>query len=115
MTTLGRWIGWLFIAALTFTAFRPTTTHAQTPLYADRLGTESLRFGASAGSGTRWVPQTNQVTASAGFGGRVALTCSGLNYSGFLSTFDVNDWLNDLKSQFIAGAQSADSRAVLVQ
>ena len=101
------WIGWLLCVALAASQLAPRSARAQTPLYSDRLGSEQLRFGASVGAGSRWVPQTNQVSAAGGFGGRVALTCSGLDYSGFLTGFDVHTWLNDLKAQFLSGAQAA--------
>jgi hypothetical protein len=100
------WIGWIVVLSLLAMPLTSTSSFAATPLYSERLNSEQIRFAASVGSGTRWVPQTNQTSAAAGFGGRVALTCSGLNYSAFLAGFDVNDWLNDLKSQFLAGAQA---------
>ena len=86
----------------------PTYAHAgATPLYGARSTGDEIRFGATVGAGSGWGPSTPQSTVGANFSGRVALTCSGLSYGGYLSTFDANDWLNDMKNQFISGAQAA--------
>ncbi len=86
---------------------RPRPALAQAPLYAERANAQELRFGATIGSGVRWMPHTPQTSASVSFGGRAALTCSGLDYSGFLRTFDAKAFLNDMKNQLVAGAQGA--------
>jgi hypothetical protein len=88
-------------------ASTPRAVAAPTPLYGARSTGDEIRFGATVGAGSSWAPATPQSTVGVNFSGRVALTCSGLSYGGYLSTFDVNDWLNELKNQFISGAQAA--------
>lgn len=85
----------------------PTMAVAKpTPLYAiDATGTE-VRFGGTVGSGANWVPQTPQTVPGVGFSGRVALTCSGLDYGGFLKGYKASDFINEIKNQFIGGAQA---------
>ncbi len=77
------------------------------PLYSDLASSDELRFGGTIGSGRQWAPHTPQASASVGFGGRTALTCSGLDYSGFVRSFDASAFLNDMKNQLLGGAQAA--------
>ncbi len=80
---------------------------AGTPLYGTGATSNELRFGGTIGSGTQWTPQTPQTIAGADYKGRMALTCSGLDYGGFLKGFNPSEYLTEIKNQFISGAQAA--------
>lgn len=86
---------------------QPLAAAGATPLYSSEATGPELRFGATIGSGLGWTPPASRPGASIGFGGRAALSCSGLDYAGFLQGFNAEDYIKELRDQFLSGAQSA--------
>ena len=84
--------------------------------YGNDSSMPDVRFGGSVGAGVAWSPQTplsNNAQRQAGFGGRTALSCSGIDFQGFLRGFNPNEYLNDMKNTMIGGAQSAATNYLL--
>lgn len=104
---------WL-VASLLLVLGSTQSIAAITPLYGgDATGAE-VRFGGTIGGGSSWTPLTPQASAGVSYNGRVALTCSGLDYGGFLKGFKPSEYLTEIKNQFITGAQSAVTNYLIV-
>jgi hypothetical protein len=86
---------------------------AQTPstLY---NGTDvgGARFGATIGAGAAY--RSPPVDANAGFGGKATLSCSGVDFNGFLNKFNPMELKNELASTVLNGAQAAVTNYVMM-
>jgi hypothetical protein len=100
--------------ALVCSVAAPLLAEAAGPLYDASATTREVRFGGTVGSGVLWTPSTPQSLGAAGFAGRAALTCSGLDYGAFLKGYDAGDFLRELRNQFISGAQAAAMNYLIV-
>lgn len=73
-----------------------------------------IRFGSELGSGSQWASEINSPGAgSIGFGGGVHLGCAGLDFNGFLRSFDPTEILNEIRNSLITGAQAAASNYLI--
>ena len=77
------------------------------PIIGDTVTAEEYRFAVRAGAASRWNPATQQEGPAIGFSGRARLSCSALDYSGFLRAYDPRQLLNEIRGQLLSGAQAA--------
>lgn len=94
------------------------TVHATMPAYATAYAygpgttTSDARYGATVGAGVQWsraFTPAGDASANAGFGGNVTLSCSGIDFQGFLQRFNPSELLNQMKNTLMSGAQAAVS------
>ncbi len=83
-------------------------------IYRDSSST-SLRYGGSIGAGAQYRPTYAQASATGNvdFGGKVALSCSGVDFNSFLRGFDPRELVNELRSTILNGAQSVATMYLL--
>jgi len=114
LTRLKQQAGGLGLGAVAGALMCAAAAPAAGPLYGAATTSQEIRFGGAIGSGAEWSPESPQIGSSAGFGGRAALTCSGLDYGGFLNGYNAGDFLRELRNQFVSGAQAAAMNYLLV-
>ncbi len=103
-----RRLAWLLplaglLAGLALTA----AAGAAEPLFAQGASTSEVRLGAALGAARGWTPAIEPPGPQFGFTGRATLGCSGLDYSGFLRSYNVDDLLHQMRNQLLGGAQAA--------
>jgi len=113
---LARLLAW---AALAAAPLAVAAAGADTP-YSERLSADDARFGSALGAGSQWqsglpAPAAADAApgASIGFGGGVRLGCSGLDFNGFLRSFDPAELLAEMRSSLLTGAQAAASNFLI--
>jgi hypothetical protein len=82
------------------------------PGYGPRASSSDVRFGAEIGAGSQWESQLRGTGVQANgvsFGGGVRLGCSGLDFNGFLHSFDPAEILSEIRTSLLNGAQAAAS------
>lgn len=81
------------------------------PLYSAESSLDDTRFGSVLGSGSQWQSSLpgGVGTGSAGFGGSAKLGCAGVDFNGFLHSFDPSELIGELRNSLLAGAQAAAS------
>ena len=89
-----------------------------TPASGYEMGTTSTdaRFGAQLGAGSQWESQLGSTGGGASgvsFGGGVRLGCSGLDFNGFLHSFDPAEILGEIRNSLLNGAQAAASNYLI--
>lgn len=69
------------------------------------------RFGAQLGAGSQWQSSLPGIPSGTGatFGGGVRLGCTGVDFNGFLHTFDPSELIGELRNSLLSGAQAAAS------
>lgn len=77
--------------------------------------TSELRFGANLGAGSGWNPPdgATSVNTTVGFGGRSALSCSGLDYQTYIRSIDPGAMIKKYTNTFMSGAQAAVTNYLL--
>ena len=83
--------------------------------YSDEATAADARFGSSIGAGSQWQSGLGPGSSSAivSFGGGVRLGCSGVDFDGFLRSFDPSELLNEMRTSLLTGAQAAVSNYLL--
>lgn len=84
--------------------------------YQGGASANDARFGAQLGAGSRWQSATATSPTAAGtlgFGGGVRLGCSGLDFNGFLRSFDPAEILSEMRTALLNGAQAAASNYLI--
>ncbi len=94
------------IASLVLLALAPNG-HAAEPVFAPGASVTEMRFGTSLGVAPGWTSAVQAPGPQFGFSGRATLGCSGLDYTGYLRTYNVEDLLHQMRSQLLSGAQAA--------
>lgn len=78
--------------------------------YAQGTSSYDAMYGARVGAGAHWSPAYvpgARASATVGFGGNVALSCSGVDFEAFLRQFKPSELLNQMKDTLISGTQAA--------
>lgn len=81
-----------------------------TGVYARGTSSYDASYGSRIGAGAHWSPAyvpSARASAEIGFGGNVALSCSGIDFEAFLRQFKPKELLNQMKDTLISGAQAA--------
>jgi hypothetical protein len=91
---------------------------AATPAQGYEMGATSAdaRLGAELGAGSQWESQLagpSNGSSGFGFGGGVHLGCSGLDFNGFLHSFDPAEMLSEIRNSLLTGAQAAASNFLI--
>lgn len=72
----------------------------------------NAKYGTMVSAGAHWAPayaSASRASAEIGFGGNVALSCSGIDFKGFLHQFNPSELLTQMKDTLVSGAQAAVS------
>lgn len=86
---------------------------AQNNLYAD-TDVSGARFGATVGAGASWrSPYARPADGSLDFGGKAALSCSGIDFNAFLSTFNSGELLTELRQTIVGSARAVVSNYLI--
>jgi hypothetical protein len=103
----------IYLALAATTAALAAGVAAQTPntLY-NGTDVAGARFGAHIGAGA--AHRSPSVNANAGFGGKATLSCSGIDFNGFLQQFNPAELKNELSSTVLNGAQAAVTNYVMM-
>ena len=86
------------------------------PAYGRSASSADARFGAELGAGTQWESQVSPLgsgTANLSFGGGLRLGCSGLDFNGFLHSFDPAEILAEIRNALLNGSQAAASNYLI--
>ena len=97
------------LLALVLTLLLPASA-AISSTYGDGMTGYDARYGAAVGASAHWAPAyapASRYSAGVGFGGNVALSCSGIDFQGFLKAFNPVELLTEMKNTLINGAQAA--------
>jgi len=89
-----------------------TSANAQPNGLYDSIDASGARFGANIGAGVSHRGPM-QASAAAEFGGKAALSCSGIDYKAFLNGFKPQELLSDLTGSLRNGAQAAATNYVI--
>jgi hypothetical protein len=115
MLALGRTL----IVASALGMATPRATAAES-LYSERAGTEDARFGSAVGAGSQWqsglpssAPSNSVRNANLAFGGGARLSCTGVDFNGFLRTFDPAELISEMRTSLLTGAQAAASNFLI--
>jgi hypothetical protein len=84
--------------------------------YAQGVTRSDARFGAELGAGSQWTSQTAPLGQGSGglnFGGGVHLGCAGVDFNGFLHSFDPAELIAEIRSSLLNGAQAAASNYLI--
>ena len=73
------------------------------------------RFGSNLGAGSAWQASTPVPAPALGasFGGGARLSCSGVDFNGFLQSFKPAELINEIRNTVLSGAQAAVSSYLL--
>lgn len=91
-------------------ALAATGAAAQTKIYSD-TDVSGARFGGTIGAGSNY--RYASAAPSVDFGGRAALSCSGIDFNTFLKTFKPGELINELTGSIRSGAQAAATNYVI--
>jgi hypothetical protein len=84
--------------------------------YSSGVTRSDARFGSQLGAGSQWQSQLGATAQGGGalaFGGGVRLGCSGVDFNGFLHSFDPAELLSEIRNSLLNGAQAAASNYLL--
>jgi hypothetical protein len=84
--------------------------------YSTDASTADARFGARLGAGSQWqssIAGPRDRPGGVSFGGTVRLSCSGVDFNGFLRSFDPRELLSEMRSSLLTGAQAAASNYLI--
>lgn len=87
-----------------------STLAAAAGTYTRGTSSYDAAYGARVGAGAHWSPAyvpAARASAEIGFGGNVALSCSGIDFEAFLRQFKPKELLNQMKDTLISGTQAA--------
>jgi hypothetical protein len=87
-----------------------STASAQNKIYSS-TDVSGARFGGTIGAGTDY--RYASANANVDFGGRAALSCSGIDFNTFLNTFKPQELLSELTGSIRSGAQAAATNYVI--
>jgi hypothetical protein len=89
----------------------PDASGNATPLYSSNASLDDARFGSTLGAGAQWQSSLpgGVGAGSFGFGGGARLSCAGVDFNGFLRSFDPSELIGELKNSLLSGAQAAAS------
>ncbi len=104
-----------FVCAMTSLA-RAANPVAGYPGYSQGSSSTDARFGAQLGAGSQWESDLAQPGGGApivSFGGNARLGCSGVDFNGFLQSFNPHEILTEIRNSMLAGAQAAASNYLI--
>jgi len=84
--------------------------------YQAASSSSDARFGAQLGAGSKWQSTTaanSRAAGTIGFGGGVRIGCSGLDFNGFLRSFDPAEILSEIRTALLNGTQAAASNYLI--
>lgn len=89
-------------------------------LYSNQVSAEDARFGSAVGAGSQWqsglpnagIPDPLR-GAGATFGGGARLSCTGVDFNGFLRSFDPAELISEIRTSLLTGAQAAASNFLI--
>jgi hypothetical protein len=87
---------------------------SELPGYGDDASIGDTRFGARIGAGSGWEPKLAPAPGAAlSFGGGRRLGCAGVDFNGFLRSFDPAELLAEMRDSLLHGAQAAAGNYLL--
>ena len=80
-------------------------------IYSSGDSSADVRFGSQIGAGSQWESSLSGPSPgdNPSFGGGARLGCAGVDFNGFLHTFDPSELVGELRNSLLSGAQAAAS------
>ena len=108
---------WALLAATGSAAAQSAVNFSQDAAeYQATASASDAKFGAQLGAGTKWQSASAappSAPGTVGFGGGVRLGCSGVDFNGFLRSFDPAEILAEMRTALLGGAQAAASNYLI--